>query len=965
MPKTLKELLREAGPWLLTELGSTFRYLYFIRFSLALWLFALILVKLNETGVRTLISGIVTPEHMSQYICVAFLVVTAGFVALISARVVLINGKDRFDAPPPVVLRWLLVNDNPRHGWLWETIAVVISQLPNWSVLHYLVTNGKQEQVDQICGGAGIVPGLWIGGGLAFLIWWVVNAVFYAAFVVPQQAEAVLDTETHDQSQKNGAQPEKPQKTIILGDNAARTILFPRWCFLLTPQGRDLDLQAYTLEGVRSPLRDMGSIGLLRWFDEWLRRLVGDDGYRSTSTGRLYEAHVFTIPAVVGSLCLYVTIGVMAAPVPAVNWSIFIYILLMVIPALVLCALFARLQVATKAIRGYGLGKWKWLFCISVTSFVVFVGWLYYSTDPERFPPFGMLMIMVIAANWVLSGVAFFADRYRIPVLTSILVLMILPRSLGWVDGKEEHYFSAAPPKPNAALKTPLQILEAFDTRTSGKPAIIVTATGGGLHASAWTAAVLNQLEAQFGQTTAGAEPDSFHDHLLLASSVSGGSVGLMTYLDQLQQLKSGHAYDPVQMFNASKCSSLEAVTWGLLYYDLPKAFVPVIPYAISPSSGMTEKGVNDLDKPPLFKDRTWALRKGFARNLRNVYCGTQDANDRMRNDNPSLNADEDQNKIIAAENALTLASLLKAGEDRYTPAFTMNTTTAEEGARFLLANYQFPSTDTPPTHKIQLGSLESHPADSFLDLYRTPENLSLSTDLPLATAAQLSATFPFVSSAARIPCPACTAGLHFIDGGYYDNDGTASAIEFLRSALQGRQAAKEECAKGKTVKDQKTCSEQIEAALPKLQVILVEIRNSSEVPTPEGRDTPRDLFWQFSAPLLGFWHAGHDSVTQRNRVGLDLLQQSFPDDLELKQIILEDGNSVDQVRTDPLNWSLTPRQRVEVATSAQALAENYKAVKGWFSYFEPCYLAANGKPAPATGPDCPKELKPKPLTSQ
>ena len=38
-----------------------------------------------------------TPETLQQYICVAFFLVSAGFVALICARVVLINGPARFD----------------------------------------------------------------------------------------------------------------------------------------------------------------------------------------------------------------------------------------------------------------------------------------------------------------------------------------------------------------------------------------------------------------------------------------------------------------------------------------------------------------------------------------------------------------------------------------------------------------------------------------------------------------------------------------------------------------------------------------------------------------------------------------------------------------------------------------------------------------------------------------------------
>src|SRR5580700_10748124 len=74
------------------------RYAYFMRFALALWLFAPLLCLLDaRTGFKTLTSGVMTPETLQQYICVSFFLVSAGFVALICARVVLVNGPSRFD----------------------------------------------------------------------------------------------------------------------------------------------------------------------------------------------------------------------------------------------------------------------------------------------------------------------------------------------------------------------------------------------------------------------------------------------------------------------------------------------------------------------------------------------------------------------------------------------------------------------------------------------------------------------------------------------------------------------------------------------------------------------------------------------------------------------------------------------------------------------------------------------------
>ena len=112
-------------------------------------------------------------------------------------------------------------------------------------------------------------------------------------------------------------------------------------------------------------------------------------------------------------------------------------------------------------------------------------------------------------------------------------------------------------------------------------------------------------------------------------------------------------------------------------------------------------------------------------------------------------------------------------------PAFTLNTTAVETGGRFLPSNYQIP--------KNFVEGKDLLPAESFLHAYGEPcdkQNHPAFADLPVATAARLSATFPYVSSASRIPKKFASFGYHFVDGGYYDNDGTASVIEFLESAV-------------------------------------------------------------------------------------------------------------------------------------------------------------------------------------
>jgi len=88
------------------------------------------------------------------------------------------------------------------------------------------------------------------------------------------------------------------------------------------------------------------------------------------------------------------------------------------------------------------------------------------------------------------------------------------------------------------------------------------------------------------------------------------------------------------------------------------------------------------------------------------------------------------------------------------------NATVSENGERFLIG-----SSDTASE-----GTLR------FFDLF--PDS-----DIRVATAARLSATFPYASPLARASAGPNANAYHVGDGGYYDNSGLLSAVEWLRDA--------------------------------------------------------------------------------------------------------------------------------------------------------------------------------------
>ncbi len=939
-----------------SQAESWFRYLYFLRFSLLLWAFPGVLALLNWK-MKSLASGLMVPEFPQGYLCVGFFIASTGCAALASARVTAINGPRRFGEATPEKLESLLAEHKTSREW-W---ALALSQF--WSIfflvfLLFLCPDNKGQSPGMIFGGYSF------GAVLGLFFWFVLNAWYYLKYV-PVKTADVEETE-------RGAKP-KEQKTKSMcaeprHPGRASTMIFPRACFFRTGENIE-NLETCT---VNRPAMER----MLAWL---ARSLVDVPGYAYKLTGdggaRLYEGQVFLLLCAAGFLGLYLTIWPITAPVP-VLWLSLIMLAIALLVVAISIREFWSAGLGTKdakseknTTREFDLIIWKvaltpervlffWKIVLTfgVTATWVVLAYLYLCTSAERFPILGSVVILTIALLWMMSGLGFFLDRYRIPVLTVLVAVMLLFHLLlPW--GNDEHYFSTVPLDNAVAvgsLPTPAAVLaDRLDRLGQDKPFIVVTATGGGLHASAWTAAILRRLEEIFPQIPG----DAFHDRLLLLSTVSGGSVGLDAYLHALREGRLGDASGRDHFQGVAQCPELEAVGWGLIYFDLPKALLPFGPQIFWASSGD-----GDLGRGPLWRDRTWSLRKGISRNQRNAYCDEIWANDmeadriaNQRGDqgNPGAapmpaaatgglfqprlvqNISDERNND-EAEKAYTLLRMLP---DAAIPAFTMNTTSVEEGARFLLSNYVVP-------HYVlnERNGDAIYPAQSFLDTFRQVTNPGdpsgqqdlARLDLPLATAAQLSATFPFVSSTARAPGAYDTGehpySVHFGDGGYYDNDGTASALEFLRYAL----ADPEGGATGNDRTALKRVRSRLNNPATPLRVLWIEIRNSGDYDGGKQNQAGGDgaqagkwtLLGQAGAPLDAFWNAGHESVTGRNRNALDLLQQAYGCRLSIYRMVFADTHAKQITDTDPLNWSLTPGQRQEVRMSAQGtdLLANYQA---------------------------------------
>ncbi len=185
--------------------------------------------------------------------------------------------------------------------------------------------------------------------------------------------------------------------------------------------------------------------------------------------------------------------------------------------------------------------------------------------------------LLLLLACWALGAFAFYFDRFRIPVLIPISLILLGTSYLGPSD--HSFHTIARSSSSGAALATPA---EKFSNARDH--VIVVAAAGGGIQAAAWTSEVLCGLRHELGE--------AFEQDVLVVSGVSGGSVGTMFYLRCLES-----PVGELTGAEAARTSNLEAVAWGLAHPDLR--------HAILPFDWLSWAGA----------DRGWALERALRKN--------------------------------------------------------------------------------------------------------------------------------------------------------------------------------------------------------------------------------------------------------------------------------------------------------------------------------------------------------------
>ncbi len=469
--------------------------------------------------------------------------------------------------------------------------------------------------------------------------------------------------------------------------------------------------------------------------------------------------------------------------------------------------------------------------------------------------PVTLVFIVAMLLCWLFAGLTFFFDRFRIPLLAIVAAYAWLTSFLPMTDS----FYPSIEKSPRAFDSPgPTQILQ----QHAGEPAIVVASAGGGIQAAAWTARVLAGLHQDLPNA-------GFDRSVTFLSGVSGGSVGIMYFAEAYQGNgrlapigePSAHPelldrYSPVA---AAEASSLENVTFGLAYPDLIWSFLPFF------------RGVS-------YADRT----------LVNGHNLTTNRGTRL-------------DEALKRTEGLKHATMSQWRDDTIAgtrPAVAFNATIVETGERMLMA-----------TTRLENSGLQSSPEQTYGRRYFS--ELYPSADLAVVTAARLSATFPYVTPAARIwRGGVSTKEYHIVDGGYYDNYGTATLIDWLDRGLSG------------------------EGAKPS-KVLVLAIRSFPEV-APDPPDGQRGLFFQLEHPVTALGSVRHTGQLSRSQTDLRFLLHSKAYSVPVTSIVFEysvtdpNGHPLEE----PLSWHLTPldKQNLHVAWNTPKIQEAREYVRRFLS---------------------------------
>lgn len=264
------------------------QYVYFLRFSLLLLFAGPGLMLADNSSFNSLTRGFFVPAKSYDFIGEVFFLMSAGVIALVTGRLVVLNGRKRFGVEPPALLAALLGASTDRAaGWMFA-----LYQLPGVCVLAYLLyTSHKENALYPVW--AALLMSL-VGACLGLAFWASLSILYYW---------------TAD------------DRTGI----PARTIVLPRSTFGLGAHAGERVLQTPRL--------------ITRTWNTIARLGAGYAGHH----GALYSGHQFAAIAALGFFLVYVALFPLTSPFTS-GWGYLLALIAFFITALYLAIRTFRLN---------------------------------------------------------------------------------------------------------------------------------------------------------------------------------------------------------------------------------------------------------------------------------------------------------------------------------------------------------------------------------------------------------------------------------------------------------------------------------------------------------------------------------------------------------------------------------------------------------------------------------------------
>lgn len=261
-------------------------------------------------------------------------------------------------------------------------------------------------------------------------------------------------------------------------------------------------------------------------------------------------------------------------------------------------------------------------------------------------------------------------------------------------------------------------------------PVIIVAAQGGASRAAVWLLSSMQMLDSH----TKG----EFTKHLFAISSVSGGSLGAVTYLHFLNQFGDEHGRinwkNPALLEALKELGKADLLAASISSYIVNDTLRRFFGYILS-------------DMP----NRSDNLEKAFERYWQN----------HIYNNKPNQ------------ESQLGFIQLYMKGNYKW-PHLLLNGTDVDTGSRIITSTFKFKPKELC-TESSDIKSDQEIFFDSYDFIYEFNNK-----DIPSSAAVMNSARFPFLSPSGQFK-DRNDIFRHLVDGGYYDNYGASTALELAK----------------------------------------------------------------------------------------------------------------------------------------------------------------------------------------